>query len=110
MLLLLVISFGEMRSYACYPSSELVGEGISVSARLHSQPSLFYKLASVVVRARCFSACVGMCGCCGSGLSQQWVQQIHHSWEATTVDQRAWQLPVLLRLFSLGVVLACGGT
>ena len=25
-----VISFGEMRSYACYPSSELVGEGISV--------------------------------------------------------------------------------
>ena len=40
MLLLLVISFGEMRSYACYPSSELVGEGISVLIRLHSRPLL----------------------------------------------------------------------
>ena len=35
-----VISLGEMRSYACYPSSELVGEGISVLGRSHSRPLL----------------------------------------------------------------------
>ena len=106
MLLLWFFSLGEMRSYACYPSSELVGEGISVL--LGCTRDLSYGLASVAVRARCLSAIVGMCGCCGSGLSQQWVQQIHHSWEATSVDQRAWQLPVPLCLFSLGVLLAVG--
>ena len=50
--LLLVISFGEMRSYACYPSSELVGEGISVLVRLHSQPlltGLHWQLCTLIV-------------------------------------------------------------
>ena len=92
-----------MRSYACYPSSELVGEGISVF--LGCTRDLSYGLASVAVHARCISAIVGMCGCCGSGLSQQWVQQIHRSWVATSVDQRACQLPMLLRpIFLRGLV------
>ena len=94
-----VISFGEMRSYACYPSSELVGEGIRVLSGCTRD--LSYGLALVAVHARCLSAIVGVRGCCGSGLSQQWVQQIHHSWLATSVDQRACQLPVLLRLIFL---------
>ena len=47
-----VISFGKMRSYACYPSSELVGEGISVLVRFHSQPlltGLHWQLCTLIV-------------------------------------------------------------